>query len=597
MHCLSSACVKTDRPGCVRARRRQRGAISVLGAMWLVVALAALGAIDVGNVFFKQRSLQSAADMSASAAVQVVDNTCSRAPTTATGAASVNNFNVSAAGSSVTTVCGRWDSTVYAAPTYFAGGVTPSNAVQVTLKEQVPYFFLGPARTLTATSMAKATNLGAFTIGTTLANITPATITSLLNAMLDTNIGPTAISLAGFQGLANARFSVGDLMAAVGAGTVTQLLATRVTAGQLAQLMLTALQTTQVANANISAAIGTLQAIINAKITGSQTFAIGNTSTSPGLLSLGLADAQSALNATISPFDGLLVAAEIAQAGKAAVTVASVLTIPGVTGTTLQLSVIQPPVLAVGEAGKDSTGAWRTIASSAQIRAYVNVTVGNVALTLLTIPIASASVQLPIYIDVAPGTAWLASTSCQASQGTSRSVIGVKTGIANVCVGGGGSTAPSMTSPTLTCPPATLVSVAALNQGVLAVSASIPVSAVTSNTSSLTFDGISGNTDDFQSTNSNAVGSVLANATSTLYTQLSAPSALVVTLAGLPVVLNVGPILNLLKPVLAPTPPTPSLFNVLDAVLVPVLQLLGVQIGVSSVHDLSLTCGQSQLVY
>lgn len=600
MQGFSSSCTRTARPGGAVTRHRQRGAIGVLAAMWLVVALAALGAIDVGNVFFTQRSLQTAADMSASAAAQVVDNTCSRAPTTASGAATVNHFNPSATGSSITTVCGRWDSTLYAGPTYFAGGAAPSNAVQVTLSEQVPFFFLGPTRTLTATSTAKATNIGSFTIGTTLANIQPTTVTSMLNAMLGANIGATAISLAGYTGLANARFSVGDLMAAVGAGSVSQLLATQVTAGQLAQFMLTALQTTQVANTNLSAAIGTLQTIINASITGSQTFTIGNTSTSPGLLSLGLADTQSALNATISPFDALMVSAEIAQAGKVAINVASVLTIPGVTSTSLSLQVIQPPVLAVGEAGMNTSGAWRTIASSAQIRAYVNVGLGNVSLTLpapLNIPLASVSVQLPIYIDVAPGKAWLQSTSCQATQAASQSVIGVQTGIANICVGG--PSAPSTTSPATTCPAATLVSftVPVLNLGLLAVTTSVPVYGVASGASALTFDGIVGNTDDFQSTNSNAVGSVLSNATSTLFTQLSAPSALVVTLAGIQIPLNVAPILNLLKPVLSPTPPTPSLFNILDAVLVPVLQLLGAQIGISSVHDQSLTCGQSQLVY
>jgi uncharacterized membrane protein len=601
MHGLLSSCTRTDGPGGAVACRRQRGAISVLAAMWLVVALAALGAIDVGNVFFKQRSLQSAADMSANAAAQVVDNTCSRAPTTATGAASVNNFSPSATGSSVTTVCGRWDSTLYTGPTYFASGVTPSNAVQVTLQEQVPYLFLGPARVLTATATAKATNIGTFTLGTTLVNITPSAITSLLNTMLGTTIGATSISLASYNGLANARFSVGDLMAAVGAGTVNQLLTTRVTAGQLAQFMLTALQTTQVANTNLSTAIGTLKTIINATITGSQTFAIGNTSTAPGLLSLGLADDQSALNATISPFDGLMVAAEIAQAGKAPITVASVLTIPGVTGTTLSLQVIQPPVLAVGEAGKNASGAWRTIASSAQIRAYVKVVVGTVSLSLplpfpFNISLLSASVILPIYIDVAPGTAWLQSTQCSATQAASQSVIGVQTGIANICIGD--PPGPSTASPGKTCPPATLVQATAANAQILSVTTSAAaLPAVASSTSALTFDGVVGNGDDFQSTNSNAVGSVLYNATSSLYTQLAAPQALVVTLGVLPLPLDTSPILNLLKPLLLPTPPSPSIFTALDTVLVPVLQLLGAQIGVSSIHDLSLRCGQSQLVY
>jgi uncharacterized membrane protein len=40
---------------------------------------------------------------------------------------------------------------------------------------------------------------------------------------------------------------------------------------------------------------------------------------------------------------------------------------------------------------------------------------------------------------------------------------------------------------------------------------------------------------------------------------------------------------------------TPVL-NSLDLLLVPLLQLLGVQIGVSTVHDLGLACGQAQLV-
>jgi uncharacterized membrane protein len=39
------------------------------------------------------------------------------------------------------------------------------------------------------------------------------------------------------------------------------------------------------------------------------------------------------------------------------------------------------------------------------------------------------------------------------------------------------------------------------------------------------------------------------------------------------------------------------LLGALDLILVPVLQLLGAQIGVSTVHDISLTCGQSQLQY
>jgi uncharacterized membrane protein len=37
-------------------------------------------------------------------------------------------------------------------------------------------------------------------------------------------------------------------------------------------------------------------------------------------------------------------------------------------------------------------------------------------------------------------------------------------------------------------------------------------------------------------------------------------------------------------------------FNLLDAVLVPTLSLLGVQVGTATVHNMSLTCGVAQLV-
>jgi uncharacterized membrane protein len=38
-------------------------------------------------------------------------------------------------------------------------------------------------------------------------------------------------------------------------------------------------------------------------------------------------------------------------------------------------------------------------------------------------------------------------------------------------------------------------------------------------------------------------------------------------------------------------------FNALDSILTPVLQLLGAQIGVSTIHGLPPVCGQSKLQY
>jgi uncharacterized membrane protein len=583
--------------------KRQRGVASVLAAFWLLVAVAALAAIDVGNVFYQRRVMQNVADMAANAGAQVVDNACSRAPVTALGMAGANGFNASASGNSITTTCGRWDPTLYAGPTYYAANATPSNAVQVTVSKQVPYFFLGKGRVVSATGLAQAVNVGAFTIGTTTASIDPTVITGLLNAMLGTNINALQISAAGYAGLAQSRIQIGDLVTAAGVGTVDQLLALNLTAAQLVKFMLVALQNTQVANANLSVAIGALQAVVNANIPGSQTFAIGAVNGATSLLQVGLADTQSALKATISPFDALFVIAEIAQVGKSAVSLSTNLNLLGLATASLQLQVIQPPVLAVGEAGQTPAGVWRTVARTAQVRAYLKISVGGglslpIVSTLLGLSSAPL-LNLPISLEVTPGTAWLQSTTCASTASASNSVIGVQPGLANVCVGDApanmsASTAFSCTQPaTLVCVPIPLVP----NQCLLKITtlAAVPAVVPAGTASTLTFDGIAGNADDFQTVNSNAAGHVLSHALAGLAASISQPNGLTVSVLGLGLLLPlqtvVAWVVSTLVSVLTP------LLDALDQILVLVLQLLGAQIGVSTVHDLSLTCGQSQLQY
>jgi uncharacterized membrane protein len=583
-----------------RGRKRQRGVASVLAAFWLLVAVAALAAIDVGNVFYQRRVMQSVADMAANAGAQVVDNACSRAPTTAFGSAGANGFNASASGNSITTTCGRWDPTLYTGPSFYAANATPSNAVQVTVSKQVPYFFLGTGRVVSSTGLAQAVNVGAFTIGTTTASVDPTVITGLLNAMLGTNINTLQISAVGYQGLAQSRIKIGDLVTAAGVGTVSQLLAMNVTAAQLASLMLTALQTTQVANANLSVALGALQAVVSANIPGSQTFPLGAVNGTPGLLQVGLANTQSALTATISPLDALFVAADIAQAGKSAVNVSTGLNL-GVATATLQVQVIQPPVLAIGEAGQTPAGAWRTVATSSQVRAYLVVSLGAVPGSFLGLG-STPVLSLPISLELTPGNAWLQSTRCATTAAASNSVVGVQPGIANVCVGNPPTNMSA--SAAFSCSqPATLVSVPNFltpTTPLLTISVKAPITAVVpqDSISTLTFDGIVGNADDYQTVNSNRAGHVISYALANLSTSISQGGLVVNT----PV-----PILNLVVQALIPGLVSATLstlvnlltpvLGALDSVLVPVLQLLGVQIGVSTIHDLSLTCGQSQLQY
>ena len=59
--------------GLSRSRtRRQSGAVAMLGALWLMVAVICLATIDIGNVFWQRRELQKIADLAALAGASVL---------------------------------------------------------------------------------------------------------------------------------------------------------------------------------------------------------------------------------------------------------------------------------------------------------------------------------------------------------------------------------------------------------------------------------------------------------------------------------------------------------------------------------------------
>lgn len=573
----------------VRARShrfRQRGAIAPIVALFMTIVVAALGALDVGNVFFARRSLQRTADLAALAAAQTMDDACTQPLATARANAAANGFDADAAGQTLAVVCGRWDTKANAAPSYFAAGNggAPLNAVQVTAQRKVPYFFLGPARQMSATATAKATNLGAFTVGTALAQLQNGLVNSLLNALLGSSL---TLSVASYESLANARVRMRDVMAAAGVGTIDQLLSMQVDAAQMAELMLTALSSTSIVDANLQTDIATLQAVAQGGISNTVQFALGDSAGGHGVFALNLADRQSALDATVSPLDALLVAAEIAKAGQPPIQLAAGLAIGGL-GATLKVQIIEPPVLAIGEAGIDpATQQWRTQAHTAQVRLYLNVALGTPTLPV----IGSIGMNLPLSLEAAPGTAWLQATHCASTKAASTSTIGVQPGLASVCLGDP-PTNLSASQPFSCTTPATLVNV----PNVVKVTANVALPAVVpqSSAATLTFDGVTPNDDDYQSANANAVGSVLANALSGAAASLAQPSGLEVTLLGglsLPLGLLDSMLLAALLPALD------SLLSGIDLAIDPLLQLLGVQLGVATIHDLSLTCGAAQLVY
>ena len=336
--------------------------------------------------------------------------------------------------------------------------------------------------------------------------------------------------------------------------------------------------------------LGTIQAAIP----GGLQVALGNTTSTNGLLAVALDDPQAAVSATVNALDVLMAAAEIAH-GNSAFNLNTALNLSPLANISAQAKIIQPPVIAVGEAGTYANGTYRTSAHSAQVQVYLNVNLLNVSLGVLGISLVSLNaLNLPVYIEAGGGTAVLQSTVCTSQQATSQSTIVATSDPAALCIGADASSNFTNTTTASQCKlPTPITTVSAL--GYTAISVSVGSTSglnltLSGNSTTFVFDGVPNSTDAYQSTNTNGVGT----ATAGLLTQLASAMATNIH-ATVPIVGDitalVSPLLSAIVAVLNP------ILTSLDALLVPLLQLLGVQIGVSTVHDLGLACGQAQLVY
>ncbi|RQV29412.1 hypothetical protein DF018_24395 [Burkholderia cenocepacia] len=596
--------------GTIRRASRQRGAFSVMAIIATLIAITTLGAIGVGNLFYQRRDVQRIADMAALAAVQRMDDACSQPTATATSNAQSNGLNASN-GDTINIECGRWDTSVNPSPSYYAAatsGATQLNAAKVIVRRQVPFFFVGPPQTISAVSTARSTNIDTFSVGATLAALggvgcaggsapasgNPGLVNGLIGALLGANLN---LNIASYQALACTNVTVGDLVVAAGVGTVDQLLALKLTLPQLIQLMVNAATKTAVANASLQASIATLQAILNANVPGTS-IGLGGAG---GLLNVALADTQAALNAQVDLLDLLMVGAEIAATGKPAVAVnVPSVNLGGLTGTQLQVQIISPPSIGVGEGGKDpATGTWRTKASTAAVGVYLNVYLGTAQLPLLGALLAllnvKVDVNLPIYLQAGTGTATLNSTQCAFTQAASTAVITAQPGVANLCIGKpplDSSGKISLSSNYSCTSPAQIINSNVLGLAQLTVSMSNISVQVQGASQSHTFSGVPGIDANYWTVNSNALGSALSSA----LTQLAAANITVnLGLFGANVLTVPGnfvsTLLTFLTGLLGP------LLSSLDAVLVPLLNLLGVQVGAATVHQISLNCGVAQTVY
>ncbi|WP_269139145.1 pilus assembly protein TadG-related protein [Burkholderia territorii] len=515
------------------AKRRQRGSIVVMSAIWVMIAIVVLGVIDIANLYFQKRDLQRVADLAALAAVQPMTSDptgcLTDAKSNVTRSATINDKGYAftlisttatakptAGNDQIAVSCGRWDpSTAYVTP-----APTVANAAQVTAYRQVSYFFLGLLNQLSgrqavvsATATARAAAIDTFSVGSTLANLNTSS-SAILDPLLTGLLGSTTninVGLAGYQSLAGANVTLGQLAnAAVQLGTagmsnpasIGKLLGLNLTVADILNLTAAAVGSNTTVGTVLSALGGKVGANVNVN-----KISLGS------LLQYSGSNPESAANANINVLQLLLATAEIGAYNSALTVSIGQTNCPGsafcplisavsslVRVNSLQLQVLAPPSIGIGEAGQVN-GIWRTQASQAEIGLYVDVQVLSDPPPLgipgvLTLQLTGP--HLPLYIILGgPGRAWLASASCQSTPASSTVTFGALPGVAMICAGqnAGGTlnlNAPSCSSSSATIPVAKLSGAGLLGNFSalqLTLSLSNPVAYVGSSTSTPIYSG------------------------------------------------------------------------------------------------------------
>ncbi|MDC6178717.1 TadG family pilus assembly protein [Ralstonia solanacearum] len=550
--------------------------VSVLTAVFVAtVGLTLLVSVDIGNVFFTQRALQRAADMAAMAAAQRLD-----IPTQAAQqSVAQNGLTITP-----TVVLGVWNATnTAAAPTYFcasgnAGCSGTVNAAQVTLTQNVPYFFSVGQRTLTATAIAKNTAIVSFSLGSGLASVNGGLLNQMLGALLG-NSNPLSLDLVSYQGLANTTIRVSDLMAALNVGTVQQLVSSQVSLSQLVSAVVSA----GGQNGLTGVSVGTVLApntLVIGPLLRSTLINVGNSTGTPGVLQF-LAQAgndQSALNAQLNVLDLVTTAAQIANNQNAA-TISTNLALPGVVGLPgpvnvgLTLKIIQPPVIAIGPPGTDASGNWQTTAKTGQVSLGLNVTTSVVGIINMTIPIG---------LIAAGANAHLEAAHCPVPRSGLSADFGGQVTPVSLCIASGSATAVSNVS-SYACPttPAPLVQASVL--GVTTTLADLWATIAPQAASGWTPDPTTvtvGQTARVSGT-SNFFGSILNSSLSQV--QLRVLNSAVLSTLGINQTLLASTI--------------GLVGQTLDAVLTPLLRAIGIQLGYADIKVLSVNCDAVELVF
>jgi len=546
-----------------RFRADHRGNFAIMSAalMTLVVGCAGL-AVDLGTIFADRRKTQSTADLAAITAAANLNNAVNAATATVTQ----NNYPASAL---VSVQLGTYTANSAIAPQsrFVTPAVGTANAARVTLNTQTPLYF---ARYLTGansysirtSATASSTAMASFAIGSRLLSLNGGVINAMLGSMLGTTL---SLSVMDYNALLSAKIDALDFLSALATRvnmtgvTYNALLSSNIKLPDIIAAALAAQQATNGANSATTALSTISQAVssLTTKITPGSLVDLGPFAN----LTVGQ---KPKLSATVSLFDLLSTAAQIAN-GTNQISTGIDLTLPGLAKVTVLATVGERPVgsswVALGSQGASVHTAQTRLLATVQVLGSGSV----------------PAINLPVYVEVASGTATLNAVSCgYPNINTSQVTLGAAPGIVNAWIGG--VTTADMTNFTTapSPPPATLVTV-------LGVTVTGRANAHIGNT---TPTSVNFSYSDIQSLNMKTV--TTTNFTSSLTSSL---------LGNLALNVNVGP-LALPIPGLGAT--VASILNgvtsPVDQVLASLLATLGVSIGQADLWVMGIRCDGAVLV-
>jgi len=399
----------------------QRGNFAIMGAglMTLVIGCAALG-VDLGTIFADRRRTQSTTDLAAIVAASNLTSATNAAAATVTA----NNYPASAL---VSVQLGTYTANSATSPQarFVTPAVGTANAARVTLTTQTPLYFAkfitGSSQyNITTSATATSTQMASFAIGSRLLSING----GLLNAMLGGLLGTTlSLSVMDYQSLASANIDAFSFLSAVAtrvnltAATYNTVLTSNIKVSDIIAAMLSAQQAANGAS-SATTALSTISQAMNGVTTQMQLGSLIDVGPYDGL-----ATGTQPMGATVSLLDLLNATAAVANGTHQIATGLSI-SLPGIASVSL--------VATIGERAQGSS--WLAVGTQG---ASVHTAQTRVLLQIQLLGSGPVSVvNLPVYVEIASGTATLNAVSCGYPDiSTSSVTLGVTPGIVNGWIG------------------------------------------------------------------------------------------------------------------------------------------------------------------